>query len=104
MVKHSRRYAAVMEKVDADRLYQPQEAIELVKEVSTTKFDETVEIHLRTNVDPRHADQMVRGVTVLPHGYDVDDDAGLRRLQADLSHPEIAARAPATFRAMRLLF
>ena len=43
-------------------------------------------------------------VTVLPHGYDVDDAAGLRRLEAELSHPEIAARAPATFRAMRLLF
>lgn len=43
-------------------------------------------------------------VEVLPHGYDVDDDAGLRRLEADLSHPEIAARAPATLRALRLLF
>ena len=68
MVKHSRRYAAVVEKVEADRLYQPQEAIELVKELSTAKFDETVEVHLRTNVDPRHADQMVRGVAALPHG------------------------------------
>ena len=43
-------------------------------------------------------------VEVLPHGYDVDDAAGLRRLEADLSHPEIAARAPATLRALRLLF
>ncbi len=68
MVKHSRRYAAVVEKVEEDRLYQPQEAIELVKELSTAKFDETVEVHLRTNVDPRHADQMVRGVAALPYG------------------------------------
>ena len=68
MVKHSKRYSAVAEHVDLDRVYAPEEAIELVKEVSTAKFDETVEIHLRTNVDPRHADQMVRGVTVLPHG------------------------------------
>ena len=68
MVKHSKRFSAVAEKVDLDRIYQPEEAIDLVKEVSTAKFDETVEIHLRTNVDPRHADQMVRGVTVLPHG------------------------------------
>ena len=68
MVKHSRRYSSVAERVEEDRDYQPLEAIELVKEVSTAKFDETVEVHLRTNSDPRHADQMVRGVTVLPHG------------------------------------
>ena len=68
MVKHSRRYSAVAERVEEDRFYQPREAIDLLKEVSTAKFDETVEIHLRTNADPRHADQMVRGVTVLPHG------------------------------------
>ena len=68
MVKHSRRYSALAEQVEEDRLYQPQEAVELVKELSGTKFDETIEVHLRTNVDPRQADQMVRGVTVLPHG------------------------------------
>ena len=68
MVKHSRRYSGVAERVEPDRIYQPQEAVELVKELSSTKFDETVEVHLRTNSDPRHADQMVRGVTVLPHG------------------------------------
>ena len=68
MVKHSKRFSAVAEKVDLEKSYQPEEALALVKEVSTAKFDETVEIHLRTNVDPRHADQMVRGVTVLPHG------------------------------------
>ena len=68
MVKHSRRYSAVAERVVPDRLHQPQEAIELVKELATASFDETVELHLRTNADPRHADQMVRGVTVLPHG------------------------------------
>ena len=68
MVKHSRRYAAIADKVDPDRQYQPEEAIELIKEISNTKFDETVELHLRTNADPRHADQMVRGVAALPHG------------------------------------
>ena len=68
MVKHSRRYSNVADRVEVDREYQPREAIDLVKEVSTAKFDETVELHLRTNSDPRHADQMVRGVTVLPHG------------------------------------
>ena len=68
MAKHSRRYSAVADRVDMERLYQPAEAIDVVKELSTAKFDETVEVHLRTNSDPRHADQMVRGVTVLPHG------------------------------------
>ena len=68
MPKHSRRYNSAANTVDRDRLYPPQEAIERVKEASSTKFDETVEVHLRTNADPRHADQMVRDVAVLPHG------------------------------------
>ena len=68
MVKHSRRYSAVAEKVDFEKTYEPKEAMELLKEVSTAKFDETVELHIRTNVDPRHADQMIRGVCSLPHG------------------------------------
>ena len=68
MVKHSKRYAAVAEKVEEDRLYDPEAAIALTKDLSTAKFDETVELHLRTNVDPRHADQMVRGVIGLPNG------------------------------------
>lgn len=68
MGKHSRRFGAVADKVDPDRLYEPKDAIDLVKENATAKFDETVEIHLYTNSDPRHADQMVREVVVLPHG------------------------------------
>jgi len=68
MAKQSRRYAGVAERVEPGRLYQPDEAIQLMKELSTVKFDETVEVHLRTTSDPRHADQMVRGVAVLPHG------------------------------------
>jgi large subunit ribosomal protein L1 len=68
MPKHSRRYLAAAAKVEPDRFYQPAEAIELVKETASTKFDETLEVHLRTNADTRHADQMVRGVAVLPHG------------------------------------
>ena len=68
MAKHSRRYAAVAERIEPDRDYQPSEALDLIKEMANTKFDETVEIHLRTNSDPRHADQMVRDVAVLPHG------------------------------------
>ena len=57
-----------------------------------------------TDVTLERARELGLGVEVLPQGYDVDDDAGLRRLEADLSHPEIAARAPATLRALRLLF
>ena len=68
MPKHSRRYNAVAERIPEDSVYQPREAIDLVKELSTAKFDETMEVHLRTNADVRHAEQQVRGVTVLPHG------------------------------------
>jgi large subunit ribosomal protein L1 len=68
MPKHSKRYNNVTGSVDANRLYDPQEAIDLVKETANTKFDETVELHLRTNSDPRHADQMIRDVAILPHG------------------------------------
>ena len=68
MPQHSRRYSNVLERVDPERQYKPDEALDLVKDLSTAKFDETVEFHLRTNVDPRHADQMVRGVVGMPHG------------------------------------
>ena len=67
-MKHSRRYQELRTRVDPEKAYSPEEAVALLKEVATTKFDETVEIHLRTGADPRHADQLVRGVTVLPHG------------------------------------
>ena len=68
MAKHGKKYRAAAEKVDRDRNYEPKEAIALVKETSTTNFDATVEIHIRLGVDPRHADQQVRDVVVLPHG------------------------------------
>ena len=68
MPKHSRRFGAVANQIDPDRFYEPSEAVDLVKETSNAKFDETVEIHLYTNADPRHADQMIREVVVLPHG------------------------------------
>ena len=68
MAKHSRRYQDLLPKIDAEAFYGPKDAIILIKELSATKFDETVEIHLRTGADPRHADQLVRGVTVLPYG------------------------------------
>ncbi|MCL0047740.1 50S ribosomal protein L1 [Dehalococcoidia bacterium] len=68
MPKHSRRYEAALQKIEEDKVYQPDEAIGLLKELASTKFDATLEIHLRTTADTRHADQMVRGVAVLPHG------------------------------------
>ncbi len=68
MPKHSRRFSNVVTRVDANRLYDPKDAVDLVKETATAKFDETVEVHMYTNADPRHADQMVREVVVLPHG------------------------------------
>jgi large subunit ribosomal protein L1 len=68
MAKHGKKYLAAAAKVDHDREYNPQEAIALVKETSITSFDATVELHIRLGVDPRHADQQVRNVVVLPHG------------------------------------
>ena len=68
MAKHRKKYRAAAEKVDRDRNYEPKEAIALAKETSTTNFDATVELHIRLGVDPRHADQQVRDVVVLPHG------------------------------------
>jgi len=68
MTRHGRKYLDVAKLVEPGRAYPPAEAAGLIKETSTTKFDATVEAHLRLGVDPRHADQMVRGTVVLPHG------------------------------------
>src|SRR5664279_1738519 len=68
MAGHGKKYIEATKLVDRDQLYQPLEAIELVKQTTTVAFDASVEVHLRLGVDPRHADQMVRGTVVLPHG------------------------------------
>lgn len=68
MAKHGKKYLAAAAKVDRDQLYSPEDALALVKSTSFTKFDGTVEIHIRTTLDPRQADQQVRDVVVLPHG------------------------------------
>jgi large subunit ribosomal protein L1 len=68
MAKHGKNYLAAMAKIDSEKLYSPREAMELARETSSTKFDSTVEIHIRTMLDPRQADQQVRDVVVLPHG------------------------------------
>ncbi|MGE3267498.1 MAG: 50S ribosomal protein L1 [Chloroflexota bacterium] len=63
-----KQHRAALEKIDRLKLYQPQEAVELLKSLSFAKFDETVEIHIRTGVDPRHADQVIRASVALPAG------------------------------------
>ena len=68
MPKHGKKYREAAAQVDKSRLYSPQEAIALLKKISYSAFDGTVEVHMRLGVDPRHADQMVRGTAVLPHG------------------------------------
>jgi large subunit ribosomal protein L1 len=68
MSKHGKKYLEAAAKVDSSRSYEPAEAVKLVKETSITKFDSTVEVHIRLGIDPRHADQQVRDVVVLPHG------------------------------------
>jgi large subunit ribosomal protein L1 len=68
MSSKGKNYQEASKLVDRTRLYAPDEALELVKETSYAKFDATIELHLRTGVDPRHADQQVRGVVLLPKG------------------------------------
>ncbi len=68
MAKDSKRYKAAKAAVDPDRLYPPLEAVRLLKGLETASFDETVEIHIKLGVNPRHADQQLRGTLMLPHG------------------------------------
>lgn len=68
MAKKGKRYRAILEKIDNNREYLLSEAVPLVKECATAKFDESVELHVKLGVDPRHADQQVRSTVGLPHG------------------------------------
>ncbi len=68
MAKHGKKFMAAQAKVDPATKYNPQDALALVKETTVTKFDSTVEVHMRMGLDPRQADQMVRDVVVLPNG------------------------------------
>lgn len=67
-MKKGKKYSDSLKLIDRTKLYDPEEAISLVKQTAKAKFDETVEISVRLGVDPRHADQQVRGAVVLPHG------------------------------------
>jgi large subunit ribosomal protein L1 len=68
MPKHGKRYRTNLEKVDRERTYPPAEAVRILKDFETTKFDEAVEVHIRTGLNVRHADQQLRGTISLPHG------------------------------------
>lgn len=68
MSKTGKRYKSIISKIDKEKAYQLEEAVALVKENATAKFDESIELHIKLGVDPRHADQNVRSTVVLPHG------------------------------------
>jgi large subunit ribosomal protein L1 len=67
-MKHGKRYRANLEKVDRESTYSPIEAVRIIKDFDTPKFDETVEVHIRTGLNVRHAEQQLRGTIALPHG------------------------------------
>ena len=67
-MKHGKKYTEAAKKIDRNQLYDVADAVSLVKESATAKFDETIEVHIRTGCDGRHADQQIRGAVVLPHG------------------------------------
>src|SRR6266851_3895621 len=68
MAKHGKKYLEAQKLIEGDKLYQPQEAISLLKKINYVKFHPTVEVHMTLGVDPRHADQHVRGIAMLPAG------------------------------------
>ncbi len=119
MAKHGKKYTAAAAKIDATRNYEPMEAIQLVKETAYTKFDGTVEIHLRMGLDPRQADQQLRDVVVLPNGlgktvrvlvfaqgdaaakaqeagadYIADSDEWINKIQAGFTDFDVAIATP----------
>ena len=67
-MKHGKNYVASAEKIERNKIYEVRDALSLVLETATAKFDETIELHVKLGVDPKNADQQVRGSVVLPHG------------------------------------
>lgn len=119
MSKHGKQYRDALAKVDRESTIPPADALALAKEISYTKFDATVEVHMRLGVDPRHADQQVRDVVVLPHGlgktvrvvvfaqgegaslareagadYVADDDEIINRIQGGWTDFDVAIATP----------
>jgi large subunit ribosomal protein L1 len=72
MAKHGKKYVEAKAKVDREHEYEPAEAVALLKEVNTANFDESVEVHIRTGLNVRHADEQLRGTIALPHGLGKD--------------------------------
>lgn len=68
MAKHGKKYIESAKLIDTDKVYEPEEAVQILKKAGTAKFDETVEVAFRLGVDPKYADQQLRGAVVLPHG------------------------------------
>ena len=68
MAKHGKKYTQAAARVEIEKLYEPLQALTLARETSYTKFDGTIEVHIRLGVDPRHAEQQVRDTVLLPHG------------------------------------
>lgn len=119
MAKHGKKYLEAAAKVDRSQNYTPEQAIKLAKDTNVASFDSTVEIHIRLGVDPRHADQQVRDVVVLPHGlgktvrvlvfaqgegatlarqagadHVADDDAFLAKIQGGWTDFDVAIATP----------
>lgn len=91
-MKRGKKYKAVAALVDKEKLYTIEEAVALVKQTSTTKFDATIDVSFRLNVDPRHADQQIRGTLVLPHGNGKE-----KTVLVITNSPEAAKEAGADF-------
>src|ERR687885_700576 len=99
MPKHGKNYRAAAEKVDPLKSYAPEEGVKLMKETAFAKFDESVELHIRTGLDPRHADQVVRGSAVLPAGTGrtqrvVAADELVQRIQGGWTDFDVAVATP----------
>jgi large subunit ribosomal protein L1 len=119
MTKHGKKYKAAAAKVDIDKVYSAREAMALAKDTSITKFDSTVEVHMRTTLDPRQSDQQVRDVVVLPHGlgktvrvlvfatgegaaaartagadFVADDDESLKKIEGGMLDFDVAISTP----------
>jgi large subunit ribosomal protein L1 len=119
MPKHGKKYREALKEIDRQKQYDPADALALAKDTSFTKFDSTVEVHIRLGVDPRHADQQVRDVVVLPHGlgktvrvlvfaqgegaayareagadYVADDDEIINQIQSGWTEFDVAVATP----------
>ena len=92
--RRSKRYSEIAKTIERGEEHAPAAAVKMVKAAANAKFDETVELHLRMGVDPKHADQIVRGAAVLPHGTDEGSNPGHHVVTDRHSHP-CHARIPA---------